>query len=339
MRIFTPEGRTLMALGTEGEKGAPGMPFHSPTNATIAVSGDLYVSDGYEQNRCHCFSSAGEIKRSWGSGDAVYYQMAVQGEITGKVGDGPGEFNLPHGIVTDSSGRVYVIDRENGRVQVFMADGEYITEWDDVPGGNDAVIDGEGVMHVATGHGPIILKRQDGETVGMWGERGEEEGRFSGGTCTWRRLGRSWRWTSLRGCEGTSPVGRVGGITLEGNHRRGRGGRRGGKRVLPSPQPPYRSTGQSLRGMTGYAVIKCIILHPPPTPLVTTLHLVLFSWREVRELPLCPIQFITSIHSRMKILVNPLTVECSFVRVHWVTSTVESHTASATLRFAITAAT
>ena len=105
VRSFTPEGKTLMALGTEGEKGAPGMPFHSPTNATIAVSGDLYMSDGYEQNRCHCFSSAGELKRSWGSGDAVYYQMAVQGEITGKVGDGPGEFNLPHGIVTDSSGR------------------------------------------------------------------------------------------------------------------------------------------------------------------------------------------------------------------------------------------
>ena len=90
VRSFTPDGKTLMGLGTEGEKGAPGMPFHSPTNATIAVSGDLYVSDGYEQNRCHCFSSAGELKRSWGSGDAVYYQMAVQGEITGEVGDGPG---------------------------------------------------------------------------------------------------------------------------------------------------------------------------------------------------------------------------------------------------------
>ena len=180
VRSFTPDGKTLMALGTEGEQGPPGEPFRSPTNATIAVSGDLYVSDGYEQNRCHCFSSAGELKRSWGSGDAVYYQMAVHGEITGKAGDGPGEFNLPHGIVTDSSGRVYVIDRENGRVQVFTAEGEYITEWDDVPGGNDAVIDGDGVMHVATGHGPIILKTLDGEMVGSWGERGEDAGRFSG---------------------------------------------------------------------------------------------------------------------------------------------------------------
>ena len=180
VRSFTPDGKTLIALGTEGEKGPPGEPFHSPTNATIAPSGDLYVSDGYEQNRCHRFSLAGELKLSWGSGDAVYYQMAVHGEITGEVGDGPGEFNLPHGIVTDSSGRVYVIDRENARVQVFTEDGEYLTEWNDVPGGNDAVIDDDGVMHVATGHGPIILKTLDGETLGIWGERGEEPGRFSG---------------------------------------------------------------------------------------------------------------------------------------------------------------
>ena len=180
VRSFTPDGRTLMALGMAGERGAPGMPFRSPTNATISVSGDLYVSDGYEQNRCHCFTSAGELKWSWGSGDAVYNEMAVHGAITGKVGDGPGEFNLPHGIVTDSLGRVYVIDRENGRVQVFTADGEYVTEWNDVPGGNDAVMDDEGVMHIASGPGPIILKTLDGETVGTWGERGEEAGLFSG---------------------------------------------------------------------------------------------------------------------------------------------------------------
>ena len=180
VRSFTPDGKTLMALGTPGEQGPEGEPFRSPTNATIAVSGDMYVSDGYEQNRCHRFSAAGELKHSWGRGDAVYYQMAVHGEMTGEVGDGPGEFNLPHGIVTDSSGRVYVMDRENGRVQVFTAEGEYMTEWNDVPGGNDAVVDGEGVMHIATGHGPIILKSPDGETVGVWGERGEDAGRFSG---------------------------------------------------------------------------------------------------------------------------------------------------------------
>ena len=62
--------------------------------------------------------------------------------------------------MTDSLGRVYVIDRKNGRVQVFTADGEYVTEWNDVPGGNDAMMDDEGVMHIASGPGPIILALQ-----------------------------------------------------------------------------------------------------------------------------------------------------------------------------------
>ena len=180
VRKFTPDGKTLMLLGTPGQQGPEDEPFRSPTNATIAPSGDLYVSDGYEQNRCHCFSSAGELKHSWGRGDAVYYQMEAHGEVTGEVGDGPGEFNLPHGIVTDSSGQVYVMDRENGRVQVFTAAGEYVAEWNDVPGGNDAVIDEEGVMHIAAGQEGVFVKTLDGETVGSWGERGEEAGRFSG---------------------------------------------------------------------------------------------------------------------------------------------------------------
>ncbi len=180
VRSFTPDGKTLMVLGTPGQQGPEDEPFRSPTNATIAVSGDLYVSDGYEQNRCHCFSAEGELKWSWGRGDAVYYQMEAHGEITGEVGDGPGEFNLPHGIVTDSLGRVYVMDRENGRVQVFTAEGEYMTEWNDVPGGNDAVIDREGVMHIAAGQEGVFVKTLDGETVGVWGERGEEAGQFSG---------------------------------------------------------------------------------------------------------------------------------------------------------------
>ena len=180
VRSFSPDGKTLMVLGTEGKQGPEGEPFRSPTNATIAVSGDLYVSDGYEQNRCHRFTTAGELKHSWGGGDAVYYQKEVHGEVTGVVGDGPGEFNLPHGIVTDSSGQVYVMDRENGRVQVFTEEGEYMTEWNDVPGGNDAVIDGEGMMHIAAGQEGVFVKTLDGETVGSWGERGEETGRFSG---------------------------------------------------------------------------------------------------------------------------------------------------------------
>ena len=42
----------------------------------------------------------------------------------GKPGDGPGEFNLPHGIAIDAQGRVYVVDRSNSLIQVFESERE-----------------------------------------------------------------------------------------------------------------------------------------------------------------------------------------------------------------------
>src|SRR5262249_7314395 len=47
----------------------------------------------------------------------------------GEPGNGPGQFNLPHGIAVDSKGTVYVADRENDRVPIFTSDGKFVTEW------------------------------------------------------------------------------------------------------------------------------------------------------------------------------------------------------------------
>ena len=46
-------------------------------------------------------------------------------------GTGPGEFGLPHNVVTDAEGRVYVTDRDNRRIQVFGPDGNFLEEWTD----------------------------------------------------------------------------------------------------------------------------------------------------------------------------------------------------------------
>ena len=42
---------------------------------------------------------------------------------------GPGEFDVPHTIVLDSRGRVFVGDRQNNRVQVFDPEGKFIAVW------------------------------------------------------------------------------------------------------------------------------------------------------------------------------------------------------------------
>ena len=47
----------------------------------------------------------------------------------GKLGIEPGQFSLPHSVVADSKGRLYVADRNNARIQVFEGDGTFVDEW------------------------------------------------------------------------------------------------------------------------------------------------------------------------------------------------------------------
>ena len=64
--------------------------------------------------------------------------------------------------------------------QVFTTDGEYLTEWPDVAGANDAVIDENDVMHIAEGFTGMLLMTLDGEVIGQWGEKGTGPGQFVG---------------------------------------------------------------------------------------------------------------------------------------------------------------
>ena len=129
VRKFTPDGKLLMILGTPGvasdtgynPAGLPdtysklatithgGAPFNKPTGVAIASNGELYVSDGYGNARIHRFSPDGRLIQSWG-----------------KPGTGAGEFNLPHDIWVAENDNVLVADRENDRIQIFSADGDFI---------------------------------------------------------------------------------------------------------------------------------------------------------------------------------------------------------------------
>jgi len=128
VRKFTPEGELLLVLGTSGaasDTGAfsvdyrnirrAGLPFNFPTNVAISPAGDIYVTDGYGNARIHKFSAAGKLLFSWGA-----------------PGDQPGEFHVPHGIAIDRRGLVYVADRENSRIQVFSAAGDFIDQWKNI---------------------------------------------------------------------------------------------------------------------------------------------------------------------------------------------------------------
>ena len=78
-----------------------------------------------------------------------------------KRGTGPGEFGLPHNLVVDAKGRVYVTDRDNQRVQVFEANGTFVTEWTGTGGVSGLAITKD--QRIRTGG---ILRELDGTFVG-----------------------------------------------------------------------------------------------------------------------------------------------------------------------------
>lgn len=144
LRKFSPDGRLLMTLGRKGVAADTGFavnvspvqraagPFNRVTNAAVLPSGELYVADGYGNARVHKFAADGTWLFSWG-----------------EPGNGPGQFNLPHGIAVDSAGQVYVADRENSRVQIFSPEGEYLREWTWVNRPCDIFIDGQDRLYIA----------------------------------------------------------------------------------------------------------------------------------------------------------------------------------------------
>jgi DNA-binding beta-propeller fold protein YncE len=111
------EGKVLMTLGKKGVSGAGHDTFNLPTDVGFAPNGDFYVTDGYAGSRVVKFSHDGKYLLEWGG-----------------RGKGPGQFELPHNVVVDAQGKVYVTDRENRRIEIFDASGKFLNQWNTVEG-------------------------------------------------------------------------------------------------------------------------------------------------------------------------------------------------------------
>lgn len=163
VRKLTLDGEILMTLGAKGQTGEPGAPFNRPTRAIVSPSGNIYVSDGYGQSRVHKFAHDGTLLLSWGSS-----------------GGAPGQFNLPHNVSVDKQECVYIVDRENRRVQIFNSDGEFLTQWSDLLSPNELFIDDvNDIVYIAEGGQRVSIVTLDGEPLARWGEKGSAPGQFS----------------------------------------------------------------------------------------------------------------------------------------------------------------
>ena len=158
---FSPTGKLLLALGSNGQPGQGNTEFDKPTDVAFGPDGEFYVADGYGNSRVVKYSARGTYLQSWG-----------------RPGKGPGEFHLPHSILVDRGGRVLVGDRENNRIQVFDRSGKLLTIW---PGFAPYGLaqDSQGRVFVADGRAnKILLLDKQGQVLRSWGRRGTEPGEF-----------------------------------------------------------------------------------------------------------------------------------------------------------------
>ena len=155
VRKFDHEGTLLMTLGREGMPGAGPDRFNQPTDVAVTPSGEFLVSDGYGNSRVVLFSKDGRYLKEWGT-----------------KGEGEGQFNLPHDIVLDEDGRVYVGDRENDRVQVFDQDGRLLRVWPTTLIGPAVFyVDRDDVVYIPEHNGGMVsVLTLEGERLAQWGD-------------------------------------------------------------------------------------------------------------------------------------------------------------------------
>jgi DNA-binding beta-propeller fold protein YncE len=173
---FDPSGEVVLVLGRKPESveapaaGEPQRPprqewFNRPTDVGWDAAGDIFVGDGYGNSRVAKFDKDGNFIKAWG-----------------QRGTAPGEFHLPHTLVTDDSGNVYVGDRENKRIQVFDSDGKFLTQWTNVgapwaicitPGPNQVMFSSDSDVS-----GRIYKLDLKGNVLGYFGSRGKQAGQF-----------------------------------------------------------------------------------------------------------------------------------------------------------------
>ncbi|SPE30812.1 conserved exported hypothetical protein [Candidatus Sulfopaludibacter sp. SbA3] len=167
VRKYTPEGRVLMVVGTEGKTGDNDShtAFNRPTNVAFAPNGDFYVSDGYVNARVVHFSKDGKYLGQWGH-----------------KGTGDGEFDLVHDIVLDKQNRLLVGERTNQRIQIFDLEGKLLGKWTGIGSPwSLCYVAREDAVYMADGVNMRVVKlNMNGDVVGVLGAAGKAAGQFDG---------------------------------------------------------------------------------------------------------------------------------------------------------------
>lgn len=138
--------------------------FDEPNDIAFGRAGEIYVTQGHGkgESRVLKFDADGDFLKSWG------------GE-----GAGPGQFNVPHSIVIDDAGLIYIADRSNQRIQVFDAEGTYLRETRHPGTPCGLCMSSDQHIFMAHGHTGLIMKLdRQGKVLGASGGMGRAPHRY-----------------------------------------------------------------------------------------------------------------------------------------------------------------
>ncbi len=164
----------LLQIGTTDVKGNDETHLDLPSGMAVLRDGTIAVTDGYGNNRLALFSKDGKFIKQVAKG---------RGGPEDK-GTGPSEWHLPHKLALDASDNLYVVDRENHRVQVFDKNLKFLRELSN-PGWNPWDIGisrqgNDGFAYIADHAEERMHKIQlaDGKILATWGKQGLGPGEF-----------------------------------------------------------------------------------------------------------------------------------------------------------------
>ena len=155
---FSPDGRIIRRIAGD----FAGLPLNRPCDVAVAPTGEIFIADGYGNQRIVKLDHEGKYLASWG-----------------KRGSKAGEFSIPHNLIITRDGRLAVADRGNRRLQFFDLEGTFLTAVV-TPGEPFALAeDADGnllVTCVGTGWQGVAKFSAAGELLGRYGRAGRGKG-------------------------------------------------------------------------------------------------------------------------------------------------------------------
>jgi sugar lactone lactonase YvrE len=122
--VLSNDGRQLlMTLGEANVIADDETHFGRPQDVAFLPDGSVLVADGLTNSRVVKLDRNGKFIKAWGS-----------------RGTEDGQFNALHGLAVDRNSRIYVVDRSNGRIQVFDQEGQHLATWPNLRFPNDILI-------------------------------------------------------------------------------------------------------------------------------------------------------------------------------------------------------